>query len=247
VTVSITVLGASGSYPAPGGACSGYLVEGPGTRVWVDAGSGTFANLQRHVPDLASLDGIILSHAHPDHWADVLGYQVVVRHIHRRTGVPVFGPPDLHVMLEAIHGSTGPELDWTSVSDGMTATLGGFGLTFSRTDHQGETYAVRLDADGVSVGYTADTGTGWSLSALGPGLDLALCEATLEPDEAGSLPHLTAAEAGTTAKDAGVRRLVLTHLQPGVDREQARTLGREAFGGPVEVAVEGACYEVTSR
>jgi ribonuclease BN (tRNA processing enzyme) len=246
VTVRITVLGASGSYPSPGGACSGYLVEGAGTRVWVDAGSGTFANLQRHLPDLASLDGIILSHAHPDHWSDVLGYQVVVRHIHRREGVPVFGPTDLRLMLEAIHGPTGPQLDWTSVSEGMTARLGGLGLTFSRTDHQGETYAVRIDADGVSVGYSADTGTGWALSALGPGLDLALCEATLEPGDAGSLPHLTAAEAGATAKEAGARRLVLTHFQPGVDREEAQALGSEAFGGPVEVAVEGVWFEVTS-
>jgi ribonuclease BN (tRNA processing enzyme) len=246
VTVRITVLGASGSYPSPGGACSGYLVEGAGTRVWVDAGSGTFANLQRHLPDLASLDGIILSHAHPDHWADLLGYQVVVRHIHKRTGVPVFGPSDLHLMLQAIHGPTSPELRWTSVSDGMTASLGEFGLTFSRTDHQGETYAVRIDADGVSVGYSADTGSRWALSALGPGLDLALCEATLEPEDAGSIPHLTAAEAGATAKEAAVRRLVLTHFQPGVDREKARELGSEAFGGPVEVAVEGSAFEVTS-
>jgi ribonuclease BN (tRNA processing enzyme) len=246
VTVTVTVLGASGSYPSPGGACSGYLVEGAGTRVWVDAGSGTFANLQKHLPDLEALDGIILSHAHPDHWADVLGYQVVVRHIHKREGVPVFGPPDLHLMLQAIHGRTAPEFDWTTVSDGMTATLGRLGLTFSRTDHQGETYAVRIDADGVSVAYSADTGTGWALSALGAGLDLAVCEATLEPEDAGSMQHLTAAEAGATAREAGARRLVLTHFQPGVDREQSRVLGSEAFGAPVEVAVAGACFEVSS-
>jgi ribonuclease BN (tRNA processing enzyme) len=158
----------------------------------------------------------------------------------------VFGPGDLHLMLEVIHGHTGPEFDWRTVSDGMTATLGGLGLTFSRTDHQGETYAVRIDADGVSFGYSADTGTGWGLSALGPGLDLAVCEATLEPEDAGSMPHLTAAEAGASGREAGVRRLVLTHFQPGVDREQARALGSEAFGSPVELAEEGASFEVSS-
>jgi len=246
VTIRVTVLGASGSYPSPGGACSGYLLEAAGTKLWLDAGSGTFANLQRHVPDLGSLDGIVLSHAHPDHWADVLGYQVVLRHIFKRQGVPAFGPPDLHLILEAIHGPTGPELDWTTVTDGMTATVGGLRLTFSRTDHQGETYAVRIDADGTSLGYSADTGTGWALSALGPALDLVLCEASLEPEAAGSIPHLTAAEAGTSAKEAGARRLVLTHFQPGVDREQSRALASEAFGGPVEVAVEGASFEVGS-
>jgi ribonuclease BN (tRNA processing enzyme) len=214
--------------------------------VWVDAGSGTFANLQMHLPDLAALDGIILSHAHPDHWADVLGYQVVVRHIHKRHRLPVFGPPDLHLMLKAIHGKTAPEFAWTTASDGLRARLGGLDLTFSRTDHQGETYAVRIDGEGVSFGYSADTGTGWSLSALGPGLDLALCEATLKPEDAGSMPHLTAAEAGALAKAAGVRRLVLTHFQPGVDREQSRALGSEAFGAPVEVAEEGASFEVSS-
>ena len=242
----VTVLGASGSYPSPGGACSGYLVEGAGTTIWLDAGSGTFANLQRHVRDLASIDALVLSHAHPDHWADVLGYQVVLRYIHQRQGVPAFGPADLQVLLEAVHGPTGPQLAWTSISDGMRATVGGMELTFSRTDHQGETYAVRIDSDGASFGYSADTGTGWALSTLGPGLDLALCEATLGPEEAGSIPHLTAAEAGAAGREAGVRRLVLTHFQPGVDVEQARVLGSEAFGAPVEVATEGACFEVTA-
>ena len=246
MTIKLTILGASGSYPSPGGACSGYLVEAAGTRLWLDAGSGTFANLQRHVSDLSKLDGIILSHAHPDHWADVLGYQVVLRHIFKRQGVPAFGPPDLLVMLQAIHGPVGPELDWTTVWDGLTATVGGLALRFSRTDHQGETYAVRIDAGGTSLGYSADTGTGWALSALGPGLDLALCEATLPPEDAGAIPHLTAAEAGSTAREAGVRRLVLTHFMPGVDRQQAQALGSEAFGAPVEVATEGACYEVGS-
>jgi ribonuclease BN (tRNA processing enzyme) len=246
MTIRLTVLGSSGSYPSPGGACSGYLVEAAGTKLWVDAGSGTFANLQRHVPDLGALDGIVLSHAHPDHWADILGYQVVVRYIHKRKGVPVFGPPDLHLLLEVVHGSTAPHFAWTSISDGHTARVGNLDLTFSRTDHQGETYAVRIDADGVSIGYSADTGSGWALSALGPGLDLALCEATLEPEDADSMPHLTAAQAGASAKEAGVRRLVLTHFQPDTDKARAEALGTETFGAPVEIADEGACFEVSA-
>ena len=43
----LTVLGCCGSYAAPGGACSGYLVQGGGKNLWLDAGPGTLANLQR--------------------------------------------------------------------------------------------------------------------------------------------------------------------------------------------------------
>ena len=62
MTLSVTVLGCSGSYAGPGGACSGYLVRGGGTALWLDAGPGTLANLQRHLDldELAQLaDGLL--------------------------------------------------------------------------------------------------------------------------------------------------------------------------------------------
>ncbi|MFH8498490.1 MBL fold metallo-hydrolase [Streptomyces coeruleorubidus] len=42
-----------------------------GTRIWVDAGSGTLGPLQRHVR-LEELDAIWISHLHADHSADLL-------------------------------------------------------------------------------------------------------------------------------------------------------------------------------
>ncbi len=63
---TLTVLGTDGSYPAPGGACSGYLLQAGGRSVWLDAGPGTMANLQLHV-GLEQLDAVVVSHAHPDH------------------------------------------------------------------------------------------------------------------------------------------------------------------------------------
>jgi len=73
--MKLTVLGCSGSYPGPGGAASGYLVEADGTRIWLDAGSGTLANLQRHI-GLDAVDAVVLSHEHPDHWADIEGFHI---------------------------------------------------------------------------------------------------------------------------------------------------------------------------
>jgi ribonuclease BN (tRNA processing enzyme) len=100
VTVhTVTVLGCDGSYPGPGGAASGYLVQGGATRLWLDAGPGTFAALQR-VVDPAAVDAIVLSHEHPDHWTDVESFAVWHRQSAdlqsgARQPVPIYAPPGL--------------------------------------------------------------------------------------------------------------------------------------------------------
>src|SRR5690606_18052010 len=100
----VTVLGASGSYPGPGRACSGFLVEGGGTRVVLDLGSGALANLlavlaaRRSPPEeevradaslLDDVDAVVISHQHPDHWTDLTGLRVALRYGSGRSGLPV--------------------------------------------------------------------------------------------------------------------------------------------------------------
>lgn len=240
MALSLTVLGCSGPYAPAGGACSGYLVDDGQTRLWVDAGSGTLANLQRHVP-IDAVDAVFLSHEHPDHWTDLEGFFNVCRYVARREGVPVYAPGGLR---ERTYTDTEPFFDWHEVADGDRVRVGTLDVRFSRTDHGPETLAVRVDGDGRSLGYSADTGPGWSLEALGPGLDLALCEAAIPASEEGSLQHLSARQAGRTGAAAGVGRLLLTHLWPTLDPVASRAEGTEAFGGDVEVAAVNGRYEV---
>ena len=237
--LTLTVLGCSGSFPGPGSACSGYLVDDGTTRVWLDAGSGTLANLQRHVA-LHEVDAVVLSHEHPDHWSDLEGWNIVLRHFLDRTGFPVYAPAGLNNRTyEAM-----PDVAWNDVADGDRVPVGTLEFTFSRTDHGPETLGARVDAGGRSLGYSADTGPGWSLEALGDGLDLALCEATVPADQEGQMQHLSAGQAGASAKAAGAARLVLTHLWPTIDPVRAQDEGAAAFGAPVELATVGARYEV---
>jgi ribonuclease BN (tRNA processing enzyme) len=56
--------------------------------------------------------------------------------------------------------------------------------------------------------------------------------------------HLTPAEAGDHARRAGATRVVLTHISDELDHKWAREQATETFGGPVEMAREGAVYEV---
>jgi ribonuclease BN (tRNA processing enzyme) len=241
VTLAVTVLGCDGSYPGPGGACSGYLLSCEGTHVWMDAGSGTLANLQRHVP-IEAVDAVVISHQHPDHWSDLEHFAVACRWTVGRTDVPVFAPEGLQGLTRV--RSAGEVFDWQAIGDGDRVEVGPLRLSFSQTDHPVTTLAVRADGAGRSVGYSADSGPGWGLPSLGPDLHLALCEATFLSTEEGTMQHLSARQAGLTARAAAVGRLVITHLGPRVDRAEARAEAAATFGAEVTVAAIGDRYQV---
>jgi len=238
--LSLTVLGTSGSYPGPGAACSGYLVQGEGMSVWIDAGSGTMANLQLHVP-LEEVDAVVLSHEHPDHWADIEGFRVACAYVINRSGVPLYAPSGLTRLL---YEEFKEVLEWHEVGDGARVQVGGLSFSFSQTDHGPETLAMRVDGGGRSLAYSADTGPGWGFDRLGPGIDLALCEATFTVEYEGASKHLSGRQAGLAAKEAGVGRLLLTHFWPTLSAESMLAEAAAAFEGPVEIAVANTRYEV---
>jgi ribonuclease BN (tRNA processing enzyme) len=240
VAVELTVLGCSGSYGAPaGGACSGYLLRSAGAVLWLDCGNGTLAALQRHVA-VEDLTALVITHWHPDHCADVYGLHVLLKYGLGRTGFPVFAPEGTEARLATlVDGGWGAALAWSAVGDGDAVTVGDCRLRFSRTAHPPPTMAVEVSADGKRLVYTADTGPGWSVEAFGPGADLVLSEASFQGDAgprgAGDI-HLSAAQAGERARAAGARRLMLTHIWPGLDPTASVVEGSEAFGREVLLA-----------
>jgi len=233
--LSLTVLGCDGSWTGPGGAGSGYRVTTASTQLVVDLGPGTFANLQHHL-DPASLDALILTHHHPDHWTDLHPLATRARFVGPRRPIPIYAPAGLAARTGLAASSV---LEWHEVTDGDSLRIGALELTFHRTDHAFETLAVRIEGGGRALGYSADTGPGWSLAALGPGLDLVLCEATYTIDHEGTAGHLSARQAGEQARRAGSGRLVITHRWPIVDAAAVASEAEAAFGGKVEQAVIG--------
>ncbi|HEY4927911.1 MAG TPA: MBL fold metallo-hydrolase [Acidimicrobiales bacterium] len=233
--VTLTVLGCDGSWPGPGGAASGYLVRVGGTCLVLDAGPGTFAVLQTLV-DPSEVDAVVISHHHPDHWTDLFAMDTQARFGGRRGALAVYAPAD--VVDQAGSGRTHC-LDWHTITHGDRAGIGEASCAFHRTDHVEETLAVRIDGADRALGYSADTGPGWSPSALGTGLDLLLCEATYTAEHEGTAGHLSGRQAGEAARSAGARRLVITHRWPTVDARAVADEAEAAFGGPVEQAAIG--------
>ncbi len=242
--ITLTVLGCDGSYSGPCGAASGYLVRSwsRGTSLWLDAGPGTFANLQRFCDPL-SLSAIVLTHEHGDHFSDIDGLITAARWVlsFERDPIPVYASPGI---LGKVDQEIDGILDWHEVGDGDEVSVGDLNLRFSRTDHPPVTHAVRVEGPAGALGYSADSGPGWALEALGKDLDLALCEATYTSDYEGTAGHMTGRQAGSTAKAASVRRLVVTHRWPTIPAQDIEREATEAFGRSVEQAAVGRGYSL---
>ena len=120
-------------------------------------------------------------------------------------------------------------------------------VSFSEVPHFVDTFAVSVQSgngDG-RLAYGADSRPAEELVEFARDADLFLVEATLpRPERTGIRGHLTPEEAGAHGKQAGARRVLLTHISDELDQDRAREQASEAFGGPVEMAVEGAVYEI---
>jgi ribonuclease BN (tRNA processing enzyme) len=240
----VTVLGSAASYPGPFQACSGYLVELDGTSILIDCGSGVLANLGR-LMDPTRLDAVVVSHRHPDHWADVLCLQAALRYAPEgpMPPLPFMAPRGLADQIRRIYDErSGAEFDAafdvTELAARTALTIGAVELTPMPVDHVPDTYAMRIApaAGGACVCYTADTRFGSDVLAAAAGCAVLIAEATLPTRYAGRAPHMTPVEAGELAARSGARMLVLGHLWPTADRDELLGDARQAFDGEIQLA-----------
>jgi ribonuclease BN (tRNA processing enzyme) len=248
--LKLTVLGASGTWPNDGTATSGYLLQHDGFNLYLDAGTGTLANLQRHI-DISDIHGVAITHEHPDHFVDLYpAFYAMFYGELGKPGLPVFVPLDFERKLAdvvSVESQVGMRtaFDFRAVPPGDGFELGPFRVKTEPMEHLGlPALGYRFEADGTVLAYTGDTGPARDVVTLAREADLFLTEATWQ-DRDDLLPfHLSARQAAEHAREAGVGRLILTHIWPTLDREVSRSQAAEEFRGSLDVAIEGMTFEV---
>jgi len=246
----LTVLGSAASHAGVGQACAGHLIESGETRVLFDCGNGTVSNLYK-VADPYSLAAVFVTHNHPDHYADIYSLQAMLRYAPQgpASRMRLFAPEPLFSRMQAILSSRGAEefreaFEFHILRPGEGVRVGSLTVTPCEVDHTDPTYGLVATNGASTLCYTADTAPGARVLAAARGADLLLAEATLPDDYAGASPHLTSTQAGELARDAGAKRLVLTHVWPTNDREAMVARAAAAFSGPVSVAAELDTYDI---
>ncbi len=243
--MELTVLGCGGTWADPGGATSGYLIRHQGFNLWVDCGSGTLSRLEQIIP-MADIHGVLISHAHPDHFVDL--YPCFYgRHYGGMgtSGLPLFCPEGFFEQASALVSSESRDVmtvayDVFPLHDGHFFEIGPFRVTAREMAHIGvHALGYRIEADGSALAYTGDTGPSDVLVDLATGADVLLSEATWQ-DHMELLPfHLSATQAGEHASKAGVGRLLLTHIWPSLDKSISAEQAATTFSGEIDVCREG--------
>ena len=242
----LTVVGCAGSLPGPESAASCYLLEAEGFRLVVELGNGALGPLQKYL-GLFDVDAVCLSHLHADHCVDLYSYSIARTYSPAgpQPAIPVYGPAGAGERIALIHGTEGDaygliERFTFETLDTGSFSIGPFDVTTEHMNHPVETFGFRFSYGGRTIAYTGDTGETDAVTRLARGCDLFLSEAAFL-DRPGLPPdlHLTARQAAGYAARADVGELVLTHLQPWTDADEALSEAAAVFDGKLAMAAPG--------
>jgi ribonuclease Z len=250
-------------------ASSGYVLQSEDGTLMLDCGPGSIRQALCLGIDPRSIDAVVLSHLHEDHCLDLsaIAFQAMYGRYER---LPlVYGPPGTREVaqpLMTMHRPNAhlPELHVEEIDEPDEREVAGFRVLSRETPHapQMRAFSRRFAFEGRSLVFSGDTRANADLmSELAAGADVLLHEcfsmpgleryaALKKPEDAervlARLPttHSEVSEVARIATEAGVPRLVLTHILPTEDEAYLRATASSFFKGELIIAHDGLTLDI---
>jgi ribonuclease Z len=264
--MDFTFLGSSGAIPSVTRDTTSLVFAGDGGAILVDCGGSPVQKLRRAGVDPLSLTHVVITHLHPDHAYGLPALVHNLRQLGRTAPLGILCRAEHVEALQTLLGVFGMwrkkslfPIEFTPAGPATGApglVSGSLALTTGPNDHgRMPNLAVRVDvlgngtrtAGARAVVYSSDTAPCAAVVELARGADTLIHDATLPERDRGRFEaHSTAAEAGGVAQEAGVRRLILAHVEADYHDELAAMASeaRRSFSGIVEVAREFEPYPI---
>ncbi len=238
----LKVLGTQSPVCKGGHNCPGFIIYDGANQVILDCGSGTHSLLD--FPDVLRNLYVFITHFHRDHYNDIFNFQYasLVFHNQNRIDKPfdIFMPRTPEACAADISSESNAYAQYHFIHENLKVSIGEMKITFCRTDHPVETYAVRIQKGDKSMVYTSDTSYSAKerIAEFARNADLLICESSLLKEH--GFPainsHLTATQAAEIAKLAKVKRLALTHFWFEEDVQKYVDEAKEVFENTVALS-----------
>lgn len=252
----LTILGSGTCILLPDRVPSGYWVDAGGLRIRLDCGPGSVAAMGRFGLPWQKVTHQIITHFHLDHLNDLptLFFALKYGRAEKRSEpFTVVGPKGIEAMM---HGFVGlyrmrlldqefPVRFEEVEPPGDLRLCAEVRLRVVKAPHTPESVAVRLDAEGQSLGYTGDTTPSDDLVRLFGGVDLLISECSFMEDTHGA-PHLLADEAANLAAACRAKHLVATHSYFDPDAERLAERLARRYSGRITVPRDGDVIAIGS-
>lgn len=240
-TLGVTFLGTGDAFASRGRLQSGYLIEGDGNHILMEAGPTVLPAMKRMKFDPAELDLILISHLHGDHFGGlpflILNY---VWETPPKKPLVIAGPRLLEERTWRLYRTLFPRpgeavekvarrLKFVVIEPGMTKRFGNVRVEAIRTPHMriDPSLALKVAVAGKTIAFTGDSGWTDDLIAFTTAADLFICECTyFESTHLGF--HLNYPILAEKRPRFEVGRMMLSHL------------GREVLARDSEVEIEMA-------
>ncbi len=222
----LTFVGSGDAFGSGGRFNTCFRIEAGGATILLDCGASSLVALKAQAIDANSIDGVLLTHLHGDHFGGLPFFLLDAQHVARReTPLIIAGPPGTRPRLDAamevfFPRSSGTKwrfpLQVVEISPGVPDEFLGFAVRTAEVVHQSgaPSTAVRLACAGRVLAYSGDTEWTDALVPIADGADLLVVECyEYEQDRSG---HLSLRKLIEKRRDLRAKRIVLTHMNPSM-------------------------------